>query len=252
MKILVAGNSQAGALHLALTGGLITTTDGVEIDFYVVPGGTGPTFAIDDGKLKVTAFNEKFPPRMDPPDTAAKPITGYDAILVSALGYVDGGFAYQNPIVSQGLVAEFGPKQDAPLVSQSCLEDVVSHGLFIQAGFVFLRNLCRDYSGRIIVQPFPNLSELLLSREDWTIRKSYEDHAGFSRFLSAARDRALRKWCDAWGAELLDHPDPAFVAAGFTPRHLMRDSDGLHPQPEYGAMVLRQLLKRCGISTDPP
>lgn len=81
-------------------------------------------------------------------------------------------------------------------------------------------------------------------------RANYEDYTGFSRFLCTSRDEALRSLCTEWGAELLDFPDPAFTASGFTPRHLMRDSDGLHPLPEYGALVLRQIVARLATKAD--
>lgn len=246
MKLLVTGNSQGGALRLALKEGLLEDEETVRPDFYVVPGGTGPYFTLQDGKLLVTAFNDKFPPYMDPPDTGDRRIEDYDAVLVSALGYVDGGFVYDNPIPKQGYVAEFLPRKDRPerpLISGSCLADIMRPALMRQPGFVFLQELRDKFSGRILVQPFPYSSEYLAEREDWEVRRIYEDYIGFNRFLFQLRDHALREICDELGVELLDPPDPSWSVSCFTPRALMRDSDGLHPMPAYGAMVLRQVTE---------
>lgn len=247
MKVLVAGNSQAGALRLALREGLLDGEQVIRPDFYVVPGGTGPTFTLKDRKLVVTGFNEKFPPYMDPPSVEDRVLDDYDAILVSALGYVDGGFLYENPIPRQGYVAEFLPREgrpERPLISRACLADIMRPALMRQAGFVFLQLLRREFKGRIMVQPFPYSSAYLAEREDWEIRRCYEDFIGFNRYLFELRDKALSEICTDLGVELLDPPDPSWSSEAFTPRALMRDSDGLHPLPTYGAMVLRQVTKQ--------
>jgi hypothetical protein len=246
MRIMVAGNSQAGALRVALREGFLGDDRIIQPEFYVVPGGTGPAFILKNRRLVVTSFNEMFPPYQEPPDVAERPLDHFDVVLVSALGYVDGGFMYENPIPEQGYVAEFSPREgrpDRPLISCSCLADIIRPALESQAGFVFLKQLSREYKGRILVQPFPYSSTYLAEREDWGIRRSYDDYLGFNRFLFKLRDAALREICGDLGVELLDPPDISWAAEGFTPRALMRD-DGLHPLPEYGAMVLRQVTEK--------
>lgn len=252
MKVLVAGNSQAGALRLAIKEGLLDQENIIRPDFYVIPGGNGPYFAIQGEKLIVTNFNEKFPPYAEPPQVAHESINSYDAILISALGWVDGGFLYQNPITCQGYIAEFGPRADRPnrpLLSQACFRDLIRPALCSQPGFVFLKQLCTAYKGRILVQPFPYSSAYLAEREDWQIRAHYENFIGFNKFLFSLRDAALRDICAQLGVELLPIPDPNWSIDAFTPRVLMKDSDGIHPWPAYGAMVLRQLSKAMkGVS----
>jgi hypothetical protein len=243
MTALVAGNSQAGALRLAIKEGLLDGEDVIRPHFYVIPGGTGPTFAVVDGKLCVTAFNGKFPPYAAPPEVTNRPLDEYQVVFVSALGFVDGGFLYQNPIIRQGYVAEFCPRAerpDRPLLSRACFGDIVRSALLSQPGFVFLRQLRAAYKGKIVVQPFPYSSSYLAEREDWELRTQYEDFLGFNRFLFSLRDAALRDICSGLGVDLLPLPDEEWAKDAFTPRELMRDSDGLHPLPAYGAMVLRQ------------
>lgn len=247
MRVLVAGNSQAAALRLALKGGLLKDSLAIRPEFYVVPGGGGPYFTIADGRLAVTAFNRQFPPYTDPPDVASRQIGEYDAVVVSALGFVDGGFLYGNLIPEQGYVAEFLPRQEQPgrpLISRACLADMMRPGLMRQAGFVFLEKLRTEYAGPVLVQPFPYPSDYLIEREDWKVRQWYHDFIGFSRFLQGLRDAALQEICAGLGVTLLAAPDPSWSAQGFTPRALMRDSDGLHPMPAYGAMVWQQVRDR--------
>ncbi len=244
MRVLIAGNSQAGAMFRAAQGELRPDMGDVELYFYVIPGGTGPYFRVADDRLVVTSFNEQFPPYKDPPDVDQQDLSSFDAVVVSALGYIDGGFQYSNPIVSQGIVPEFDPLPEAagqPLISQATLRAVVRHGLLTQPGYTFLRELSKTYGGRILVQPFPHLSDYMLERDDWPLRKFYRDVEGANRYLAALRDDTNAEICKELGVELLDYPDPAFHETGFTPRRLMRDSDGLHPEAEYGAMVLSQI-----------
>ncbi len=245
MKILVAGNSQAGALHGALKEGLLADETVIRPDFYVVPGGDGPRFELRERKLVVTSFNEKYQPYMIPAGVRFRRVDEYDVIVVSALGYVDGGFLYHNLIPRQGYVAEYLPREDRPdrpLISRACFADIVRSALMQQPGFVFLKMLCAEFSDRVLVQPFPYSSACLADREDWESRRYYHDFLGFNRFLFGLRDDALRDICADAGAGLLGPPDPSWSLDAFTPRDLMKE-DGLHPLPPYGAMVLRQITE---------
>lgn len=244
MRVLVAGNSQAGCLRLALAGGLAAPDPALDLEFLVVPGGTGPYLAVEDGRLAVTLKNERFPAYRFPPDAPDRPLADYDAVLVSALGYVDGGFAYENPVTAQGQLAEYGPKRmepRRPLLSKSCYTEIVEHGLRSQRGFTFLRGLRAAFAGPVLVQPFPYPSDALAEREDWSLRQSHEDFLGAHRFLCRARDDRLAALCRALDVELLPCPDPAWQESCFTPRALMRDADCIHAEGAYGALVLRQV-----------
>lgn len=247
MRVLICGNSHVGALWAPLRDGIIKPPNGIEINCYAVPGGQGPNFSIVDGRLNVTAIDDNYPPYTDSTDTVHRPLGEYDAIVVSALGYFVGGFAHRNQILLQGLVGEYRPKRHPGvinLVSQGCMRDIIRNGLWMNQGCIFLSELSRSYSGNIIVQPIPLLSEDVRAREDCELSNYYEDNLGFSRFLTEARDQALRELCDACSADLLDYPDPSFRAQGFTPRHLMHPKDGAHATGAYGVMVVQQIVTR--------
>ncbi|MFN3628236.1 MAG: hypothetical protein ACK4S3_10220, partial [Parvibaculum sp.] len=92
MRLLVVGNSQAGVLKQAHD--IDPKVLGVSPFFYVVPGGTGPYLRVENDRLVVTMSIDAFPPRIDPPEANA-PLSSFDAIVVSALGYADGGFQFR-------------------------------------------------------------------------------------------------------------------------------------------------------------
>lgn len=245
MKVLIAGNSQVGPLKVAHSAGSYDPSSGIVFEFYAVPGALGPSFDICDDRLKPIKFNAEYPPYATP---AAKetPLSTYDAVVVSALGYVDGGFAYWNDISLQSVVAEFKPHRvtaTSPLVAQSCFKEILAFGLERHEGVQFLRKLSKSYSGRILVQPFPYASDALIDHAGWHVRSRYVDVLGFNRFLNDARDEIIQSICDETGAKMLPRPMLSAREAAFTPAHLMSERDCLHPTEEYGAHVLEIIRK---------
>jgi hypothetical protein len=247
VKILFVGNSQLGCLKLAFD----ETPDvlhGHEIHFQVFPGGEGPSFDLEGGKLVPIqeAVNPNFPPRVSPEEAAELPVDAYDVIVVSALGYVDGGFYYKNPATLQGQLHGYGPKtndlSNRPL-SAACYRSLISGCLRGQDGFKFLSRLRASFRSRIIVQPFPLMSEIVRDHPGWSLNRMYEDPIGAHRFITQARDEVLAAACDSVSAVLLPHPDASWKDQLFTPRELMGKGDGLHPLPPYGEMVLRQVVQ---------
>jgi hypothetical protein len=247
VKVLFVGNSQLGCLKLALD----ETPDllqGHEVHFQVFPGGEGPSFEMESGKLVPIkeAINPNFPPRVSPEEARDLPLDAYDAIVVSALGYVDGGFYYKNPATLQGQLHGYGPKKNElsnrPL-SAACYRSLISGCLLSQHGFKFLSRLRENFGSRIIVQPFPLMSEIVKDHPDWPLNKMYEDPLGAHRFITQTRDEVLAAACDSASALLLAHPDENWKDRLFTPRELMGKGDGLHPLPAYGQKVLRQVAQ---------
>jgi hypothetical protein len=253
MKLLVAGNSQAGPLHEAVINKYYSVPDGVEIDFYVVPGGAGPRFTIVGRRLVVLQPDEKFPARFSSDDVPSNSIDEYDGILVSALGYVDGGYGYSNPVVRQGILPQFRPKnQESNLnyISNLCLRDIVTSNLLSQRGFRFLEELSKKFGGIIGVQPFPYLSSATKVHENWTAANLYEDPLGFHRLLTAYRIRAVEDACASAGAFLLPIHPLSDHENYFTPAELMRSVDGVHAGPKYGAFVLEKMVEILRTKSD--
>lgn len=243
MRLLVVGNSQAGALKRAHDAAPGRYRDaGLDLAFFVVPGGIGPDVAVVDGCLAVGAVSPTHPPYEWPPGTRQTPLRAFDAVLVSALGYIDGGHAYRNPIPRCGILPEFGPEGQAAKrmpVSDSCFAEMMAALLEQQPGIRSLRRLCAGFAGPVLVQRFPALSEAVAEHPDWGLRQMYRDPLAAHRFLLKTCEAALAALAAETGARLV--PDPiARTADGFTPRALMRE-DGVHQAETYGAAILDEL-----------
>lgn len=245
MRVLVAGNSQVACLKAAWSAGLVPSGD-AELFFYCIPGGMGPDFEIHDDRLVVPArsVNKDYPPFADPPETPEMPLSSFDAVLVSAPGHIGGGFAFSSDLLQRGMLHGFGPREGGalPYVSASCYREVVRAELAAQAGVRFLTTLRGAYPGRIVVQPFPRIASTAPDRADWILNTIYQDGLGAMRFFGSVRDAFLAERCAALSAELLPHPAGALAENGLTDGSFFDRPDGLHPNREYGALVLEQVL----------
>lgn len=247
MNILIVGNSQLACLKKAhdANSGLLGNLG--NIHFYVTPGGTGPYLTVKNDMFELTkgGVNPKFPPRAYPEDTPHIPLIYYDIVIVSALGYIDGGFYYPSPATRQGLLFEFGPKANGisnRLLSAACYRSVIEGTLLSQPGIKFLAELRNGFPGRILVQPFPLPSTQIRDHLDWPLNKMYENPLGAHKFFCDTRDMFMKSYCDNFNAELL--PYPQIVSSGdyFTPSEFMAQSDGLHPYDRYGKLVIEQII----------
>ena len=247
MKILVAGNSQAGALKMAYDAHPEILGAVGQLYFFVIPGGHGPYLNVKNDRLVVEMIVKDSPPYAAPAETPGMAVSEFDAVVISALGYVDGGFRFDNPITRLAALAEFEPIGDAAadeLVSDRCYREMIRQSLRGQHGFRFAKALRENYAGRIVVQPFPYSSAEMLSHEDWGLRKRYRNYLEAHRFFAIEKDLALQKISEELRFELLDYPSAEWGQDFLTPQHLMRGSDCLHPTPEYGEKVLRQIRDR--------
>jgi hypothetical protein len=245
VKILVLGNSQAGALkrshdHRAAA----FAAAGIALHFHVIPGGAGPDVTVIDDMIVVGAVSPTHPPYVSPAGTDRMPISSFDAILICALGYTDGGFAFRNPIPVAGALAEFRPRAGAlarPLVSDTCFAAMAGALLDAQPGMAAWRAVAKAFSGPVFLQPFPRLSEAVATHADWTVGQWYEDAIGMHRFLETVKDDYLARVAAETGTQLLPYPQPE-RADMFTPAALMRPVDGVHQADLYGDMVLDALI----------
>jgi hypothetical protein len=250
MKILFAGNSQTSCLKRAFDNNP-ETLEKHQVYFHVTPGGTGPYFKIKDDKLSVIqgAINPNFPPRLHPEDVPTPSLNSFDVIIVSALGYIDGGFYYpgHSPVIAQGLLHQYSPKPNKladRLLSKSCYKDIIFTLLSQQPGFQFLFDLKNNYNKRIIVQPFPFISEIIKNHQEWPINKMYNDPLGAHAFFQKTRSQYLMETCKKLSVELLPYPVTEWEKTLFAPKEFMALSDGLHPSDDYGQMIIEQIEKK--------
>jgi hypothetical protein len=248
MKILIAGNSQVACLKAAHR--QLPPAGNVEFFFYSVPGGPGPTFTIENDRIKIPshAVNPDHPPFVDSPETLERPIGSYDAILISALGGIGGGLASSAGLMSHGILHAYHPRANAKnraLLSKSCYREMINTWLRKQPGFQFLDALKAAYAGKIFVQPFPRVTSEAPQRNDWILNQLYTDAIGACRFFSESRDAFLRATCGRLAVNLLPYPEATVMEDPFTPSEFIQHQDGLHPNMNYGRLVLDQLLERA-------
>ncbi len=249
MNILVAGNSQVACLKIAYRLFPEVSRGRAKISFYCFPGGWGPSFVVKNGRLAIIegAINKDYPPFADPPDTPDRPIDEYDAIVVSALGSIGGGFGFAYDLQWRGTLHEFAPKENPlsdRLVSRSCYREIVRHELSKQHGFEFLTHLRKAYSGQIVVQPFPRISAEARDRADWCLNRIYEDAIGAHHFFSGIRDQFLEELSAELSLDLLPYPEDGWLDDHFTPAEFFEQTDGIHPGSRYGKLVLEQIMDR--------
>ncbi len=247
MKVLFAGNSQMSCIKLAFDAFPEVMKDSC-VSFYIVPGGQGPPFIIENKKLKIISrhVNIKFPPRVTPETAKDAQIDSYDAIIVGALGHYDGGFCFGNPVLHCGILQKYLPKHNEHSntpISTVLYKEILYAYFSKQPGFIFLRALRESFTGVIIVHPFPVPSEVMKTHPEWALNKMYNDPLGAHAFFMQLRDDFLEKECRANEAILLPYPRPDYRKNLFAPADIMHSSDGLHPKPEYGLMVLRQIAE---------
>lgn len=246
MKILVVGNSNVGTLVRAYSG--IQNDKGHEFCFFSVPGGTGPALRFRDSVLELIPGSEHAVHKAYsfPSGCFDGEYKKYDAIIISALGYICGGFSYDYSIMTRNytildeVVDGFCPR----FVSLEEQKFLFYKFLDRQSGFHFLRDLLQsDYSGKVILQKFPRLSAACINNNNWkpSLRIKNID-AMYSRYL---------KWLDEYIGEysrygqftLLDDPLVDYVNGVYTPISLM-EADGAHANSAFGKIIFDQIYSQ--------
>jgi hypothetical protein len=167
-EVLIVGNSQLGVLRRAFLDKQGGALAGVcNVSFFATPGGSGPYVGVGKDRLVATQQVKQDRVFWEPAAAAHRSVQAFDAIAVSALGFVDDG-KIGLPAVSRVRLSPFGPigQPAAPFVSEACFRELVAAMLDTQPGFVFLRELREAYDGQIIVQPFPHLPASLVTRPE--------------------------------------------------------------------------------------
>lgn len=246
MRILFLGNSQLGCLKGAFDED-DTVLNKHEVYWYVTVGGDGPYLYIEGNKLKIIedAINPEYPPRASPECSASIPVDYYDVVVISALGYVDGGYCCRSPAQREGLLFSCKPKANDisdRYLSEECYRSIIMNCLRMQPGFVFLSNIRKFFSGQVIVQPFPMISSSIKEHPGWPLNMMYDDPVGAHKFFSEIRNDFVAQACEEARAKLLPYPSIACEDGLFTKAEMMAAPDVLHPIPSYGRLVLQQIL----------
>jgi hypothetical protein len=252
MKVLVLGNSQAGALKRAHDGNPERLTDaGIDIGFFVIPGGLGPDLTVVDDHLVTGHTSPTHPPYLAPKGIDRAALSSFDAIIISALGFFNAGYGYASAVPASGALAQFKPRGVGlrqPLVSDRCMKEMAAAMFERQAGVRTLRVLAS--SGiPILVQSWPRVSDDMLNQPEWGFRKWYTKPKAAYQFFARICDENLATIEQQTGAQIL--PRPEFGNAhGMTPAAFMREIDGVHQSDQYGCFVLDIIKAQLTNGTD--
>jgi hypothetical protein len=249
-KLLILGNSQTASLLDAYTfeRGLLPAD--IDVTFYCAPGGQGPNFNVEGDYLSLPegSVNPKYPPFQFPRDKPIAPLSDYDCITVSALGWLGGSIGESHSrLLVHGLIHKFGPKDNpftAVPLTESFYREVVYSELSQQGGMQFLRRLRNVFKNKVIVQLVPLLSAKVLDDPNWLFNALYEDPRGAMKFFNSCRDETLAKVCTELSVELLPYPNQAWISDGFTAADMIDNPDGIHPNRNYAGQVLNQVRER--------
>lgn len=246
MKVLIVGNSNVGTLIRGYKE--YNFTDMIDFTFYSVPGGTGPALRFEGELLKLIpgSENAKYRAYSYPIDSYLGDYQSYDAILVSALGYICGGYGYDKSILSRNYSINDQLKEGVDLRFVSLEEQKFIFWEFLnkQHGFIFLKDLLvSDYKGKVFVQKFPNLSESCLDNNSWKPSQLIENIGDtYGRYL-AWLDEYFELYSKYGDFTILYASSVNYIKKFFTPRHLM-EVDGSHGNFEYGRIILEDFICR--------
>lgn len=245
MKILVVGNSNVGTLVRAYSS--VQNDKGHEFCFFSVPGGTGPALRFRENVLELIPGSEHAVHKAYsfPAGGFNGEYKKYDVIVVSALGYICGGYSYDYSIMTRNytILDEVIEGFHTRFVSLDEQKFLFYKFLERQSGFRFLRDLLQsDYSGKIIIQKFPRLSEACINNSSWkpSLRIKNID-VMYSRYLNWL-DEYIAGYSKYGHFKLLDDPVIDYVNGVFTPIGLM-ESDGAHANLIYGKIIFEQIFK---------
>lgn len=252
MKVLVLGNSQAGALKRAHDENPERLTDaGIDIGFFVIPGGWGPDLTVVDDHLVTGSTSATHPPYAAPKGIDRAPLSSFDAIVISSLGFFGGGYGFRNPVSASGALAQFKPRGVGlrqPLVSDRCMKEMAAAMSERQPGIRTLRALA-NCGIPILVQPWPRVSDDMLNQPEWGFRQWYAKPKAAYQFFARICDENLAAIAQETGAQILPRPEFGHPH-GMTPAALMREIDGVHQSDQYGGFVLDIIKAQLTNGTD--
>ncbi|MGO1118613.1 hypothetical protein ACTL6U_07910 [Rhodovibrionaceae bacterium A322] len=223
--------------------------DVAQLSWLVVAGGAGPYLKIENDFAVPTPPVENWPVIVEPESVLETPVSSYDAIIVGALGFMDGGCEYNSLLQGYGVLPEFRPKDDfaqGEFISDRCTKDLIrSVWLRGHEGFKIIKDLRQTFSGQIFVQPYPRLSSEMQEQETWRLRTYYHDYLAAHDYFCDLQVELLRELSEEMSFHLLDYPEEAMDPENrnFTSREYMQPCM-LHGTPQYGEFQLKEFSQR--------
>jgi len=252
LRLCVVGNSHAAALKSALATG--DGAAGVHVDFFVMPGGSGPhvhaegarLFAVPDRKEKLFSTI---------PGAAANglDLETFDAVVVSAAGLPSHRNGDPSHILNQLALGAMVNDRSAnrQLVSETVMTRAIENALEASANVEAIRRIRSVFRGQIIIQlsPLPTraiAAYKVTGERGSNLAAQYGDRVwSFLNWYYRRQIDIISAFADATRASVI-LPDASFIEAGFTPNKY-GTPDPWHMNTAYGRLVLKQALTELGL-----
>jgi hypothetical protein len=244
-NILFIGQSTLAAIYEAFKVDRVFSSE-INTSWLAFPGGEGPDYEIIKGvpRPRVPPFLTFNLPTSYPSEAENSSLDVYDLVVVSSLGWIDGGSAFPwCPAEKQGLIYKFKPKfnngsSNEILISEACYERIIKNWLHGQGGFKFLKDLRNNFKAKIILCRFPQPSEKLIEDEKWPLNLMYDNSLEAHDFFSQIRNHVVEEYSKSLEIDLL--PFPPSRVKNFT-NHEMMNVDAIHGNIEYAQFILNQI-----------
>ncbi len=253
MRLSVVGNSHSAALKRALDAE--PAADGARVDFFVMPGGSGPHLQAEGGRLfAAPGKRDKLFSTIPAAAVDGLDLAIFDAVLVSAVGLPSHRNGAPDHILNQLALGSRVEDSGAScqLVSEAVMIHVMDSALRASPGFEAIRLIRSVFSGQIFLQVCPLPSRTIAayqvgSDKGSNLAAQYGDRVwAFLSWYYRRQVDLIQAYADTLDARVLS-PDDSFVEAGFTPNKY-KTPDPWHMNTGYGRLVLKQTFAALSSS----
>ena len=252
MKICVIGNSHAAALKSALA--VDDSAAGVGIDFFVMPGGSGPHVHAEGGRLLPAPFaKDKVFSTIPGAVEDGLDLGPFGAVMICASGLASHRNGDPNHILNQLALASLVQdlNSNRQIVSEGVMATAMENVLHASPNIHATRLIRSVFPGRMLIQGCPLPTRALVgyrpeSEKGSNLALQYGDRVWlFLSWYYRQQIRLIRAFADTLDAYVMS-PDDGFVDAGFTPTKY-GTPDPWHMNTAYGRLTLKQALTELGL-----
>lgn len=253
MRICVVGNSHAAALKSALA--VDDSAAGAHIDFFVMPGGSGPHLHAEGNRLfSAPAMKDKVLSTLPGAVADGLDLGAFDAVLISAAGLPSHRNGDPSHILNQLALGSLvhDRNADLQLVSESVMTRAMESALHASANLEAIRLVRSVFPGRILIQLSPLPTRAIAAYKVTGERGSnlaarYGDRVwSFLSWYYRRQIDIISAFAEAARASAIP-PDETFIEAGFTPSRY-GSPDPWHMNTAYGRLILQQALAELSSS----
>lgn len=247
MRLCVVGNSHAAALKRALA--VEPAAAGAHVDFFVMPGGSGPHLHAEGGRL--FAGPDKSDKLFSTIPAAAEDGLDpaiFNAVIVSAVGLPSHRNGAPAHILNRFALGSLAEDRGAgrQLISEAMMIREMDNALQASPGFEAIQLIRSVFAGQILLQVCPLPTRAIAAYQvagdkGSNLAAQYGDSVwAFLSWYYRRQIDLIQACADTLDARILP-PDDSFIEAGFTP-NTYRTPDPWHMNTGYGRLVWKQAL----------